>query len=133
MEIHYLNTDLELESPKDLTPIVEAFGEDVVNLYNGKARGHYLASFEIASSEGSPDSKIQYYCMLAESLFGEEKILWEGCYSKVFDIGYEGGTGHKSYTDEVRANTLERVVALGASIRVTIYPMNFGLNEENQP
>lgn len=127
MEIHYLNTDLELESPKDLTPIVEAFGEDVVNLFNGEARGHYLASFEIASSEGNPDSLIQYFCMLAESLSGEEKSLWDGCFSKVFDIGYEGGTGHNSYTDEIRSNTLERVVALGASIRVTVYPMNYGL------
>ena len=126
MEIHHLNTDLELESPKDLTPIVEAFGEDVVNLYNGEARGHYLASFELAGSVDSPDSIIQYFCMLAESLEGEEKYLWNNCYSKIFDIGYKCGAGHSSYTDEVRSNTLERVVALGASIRVTVYPMNFG-------
>ena len=126
MDIDYLNTDLELESSKDLTPIVKAFGEDVVNLYNGEARGHYLATFEIAGSADSPDSVIEYFCMLAESLTEQEKSLWDSCFSKVFHIGYEGGTGHKSYTDEVRANTLERVAALGAGIRITVYPMHFG-------
>lgn len=133
MDIHYLNTDLELESSNDLTPIVEAFGEDVFNLYNGEARGHFLASFEIAGSVDSPDAIIQYFCTLAESLDGKEKILWDSCFSKAFDIDYEGGTSHKSYTDEIRSNTLMRVAALGASIRITVYPMSFGQDENNQP
>jgi len=133
VDIQHLNTDLELVSPKDLTPIVEAFGEDVVNLYNGEARGHFLATFEIAGSVASPDSKIRYFCTLAESLDGEEKSLWDGCFSKLFDIGYEGGTSHKSYADEIRPSTLNRVSALGAGIRITVYPMNFGQNEQNQP
>ncbi len=133
MDIYYRNTDLVIESSNDLTPIVEAFGEDVFNLYNGQAHGHYMASFEMAGLVDSPDAIIQHFCMFAEALTGDEKVLWDNCFSRVFDIGYEGGTGHKSYTDEIRANTLDRVAALGASIRITVYPMELGQNDENQP
>jgi hypothetical protein len=75
----------------------------------------------------------RWVSLFLESLVGEEKSLWDGCFSKVFDIGYEGGTGHKSYADEIRSNTLSRVSALGASIRITVYPMNFGQNKQKQP
>lgn len=124
MKVLYLNTDLELESPNDLSPIVEHFGEEVINLYNGKIRKHFFASFEISGFCESPDFIIQQFCQLAESLEGKEKNLWDGCYSRTFDIGYEGGTYPSSYTDEIRVETLERVAALGASLRITVYPMD---------
>lgn len=127
MKIHYLNTDLELESPKDLTPIVKIFedvlGQEVFNLYNSKVRGHFLATFEIMTVD-APDSVIQCFCMVAECLEDEAKTLWDGCYKKIFDIGYEGGVGYKSYTDEIRTETLKRVADLGACIRITVYPMS---------
>lgn len=127
MEIRYLNTDFELESHDVLTPIVEWFGEDVFNLYNGEARGHYLATFEASSSTGSPDGVIQFICSLIEALPDKEKELYDKCFSKVFDIGYEGGTKHLRYTDEIRPETLKILSDVGASLRITVYPMN---NEE---
>ncbi len=126
MQIRYLNTDLELESPNDLTPIVDAFGEDVFNLYHGEARGHYLATFE--NGEGSPDTVIQLFCTLVEGFDPALKQQWDQCYSRVFDIGYEGGAHQNSYTDELHAETLQRVAALNGSIRITVYPMNDALH-----
>ncbi len=122
MNIHYLNTDLELESPKDLTPIVKEFDDDAKNLYNGRGRGHYLATFEMPGYGHGPDTIIQHFCMLAEALEGDEKELWDGCFKKIFDIGYECGDDPKSFSDEIREGTLERVAALGACIRITVYP-----------
>lgn len=122
MNVRYLNTDLELESFEDLTPIVKAFGDDVINLYNGQGCGHFLATFEIAALDGGPDSMIQHFCMLAETLKSDEKERWDNCFKKIFDIGYECGDGPNRYSDEIREGTLKRVSALGASIRITVYP-----------
>lgn len=123
MKIHYINTDLELESPEDLTPIVDEFGEDAFNLYNGEGRGHYLATFESNQNSGSPDSVIQFFCCLVEAFEPEERKIWDRCYSRTFDIGYEGGIHQQSYTDEIRPETLSMVAAINASIRITVYPM----------
>ena len=57
-----------------------------------------------------------------EALDDESKKLWDTAFVKVFDIGYESGLGQNSYTSELRAETIQEVAALGASLRVTIYP-----------
>ena len=124
MKVHYLNTDLELESPKDLTPIVEQFGEDVSVMFNGKARGVFMASFEIAGSVDGPEAVIEYFCMLAETLDGDAKQLWEQCYSKKLNLGYEGGVAHQSYESTICSSTIERMAKNGASLGVTVYPMH---------
>ena len=129
MKIRYLNTDLELESPEDLTPIVDEFGEDVFNLYNGKGRGHYLATFESNQNPNSADSTIQFFCYLVEAFGPKERKIWDQCYSRIFDIGYEGGTHQQSYTDEIRPETLSMVAAINASIRITVYPMDSDSND----
>jgi len=123
MNIHYLNTDLELESASDLKPIVEAFGEDVVVLHQGIVRGNHRASFEIAGSHAGPDENIKYFVALVDALSLEARALWNGCYSRVFDIGYSSGSGTSSYRSELRANTIQALAALNATIVVTVYPL----------
>ena len=124
MKIQFLNVDLEIESHRNLQPIVDSFGDDAVNLYCGQARGHYLATFETSNTEADPDSIVSYFCMLVKALDGEAKELWDTAFTKVFDIGYESVLEARSYSysSEIRAETIERVAALGASLRVTIYP-----------
>ncbi|MCI5116605.1 MAG: hypothetical protein D3913_01295 [Candidatus Electrothrix sp. LOE1_4_5] len=123
-KVYYLNTDLDLLSSKDLAPIAQAFESEAYCLYCGEAgQGHFRASFEMKELVNSPDVVMQHFCFLAESLEGEARALWDGCFKKVFDIGYEGGVDHASYTDELRVETLKQVAELGACIRVTVYPM----------
>ncbi len=122
MRAHYLNTDLLLESPSDLTPIAKAFGDDVVVLHNGMAKGIHLATFEIAGSHAGADENIKYFVALVEALPPEVRALWNGCYSRVFDIGYRSGDDTPSYSTELRANTIRAVAALNASVVITIYP-----------
>ncbi len=124
MDIRYLNTDLELESTQDLTPIVDCFGDKLINLYNGKRLEHYLATFEVADITENPDLTINSLCTLIEELEPSTRKLWDQCFLKVFDIGYEGGTNHKSYTSEIKNETLKRISELGANMRITVYPMN---------
>jgi hypothetical protein len=123
MEVRYLNTDLELESKEDLSRIVEEFGEDVFVLHQGEIRGYQHASFEIAGSKGGADEVINYFCSLVEGLPKEHREIWDGCCSRVLDIGYESGTTSPNYRSEIRASTIRRVAEIGASIVVTIYPV----------
>lgn len=124
MKIHFLNVDLEIRSYRDLQPIVKDFGNDVRTLYCGEACGHYLATFE-AKDEGATadaDSMIAHFCLLVQSLEQDAKELWDSAFTKVFDIGYTSGSEPRSYSSELRSETIEQVASVGAALRITIYP-----------
>jgi hypothetical protein len=125
MEVRYLNTDLEIESKDNLSKIVEEFGEDVLLLHHGEVRDYQHASFEISGSTGSTsaDDIINSFCALVEALSEEVREVWDGCCSRVLDIGYESGTSSQNFHSEIRAGTIERVAKIGASIVITIYPL----------
>jgi hypothetical protein len=126
MDTRYLNTDLEIESKSDLSAIVQEFGDDVIVLYHGERRGYQHASFEIESGATSAgaDEIINTFCELVENLSKEVREIWEGCCSRVFDIGYEGGSSPQNFRSEIRASTIQRVAAIGGSIVITIYSLS---------
>ena len=121
----YLNTDFEISSPIDLTPIVEAFGEDVSVLYNGKWGEHFKAVFEITEIHSNANDTIDFFCILVEGLNEQERTIWDSCFSKVFDIGYESGTTPQNYSAEIRPDVIRRIAGIGASVVITIYPPFF--------
>ena len=121
-EVHFLNVDLEVSSRSDLQWLVEEFGEDVVNLHCGGARGHFLATFEAGALHGDPNTLIGYFCNLVENLSADGRRGWDEAFLKVFDIGYDSGTEPKSYQSELRPETIAAVARIGASLRITIYP-----------
>jgi len=132
MEVHYLNTDLEIESKDDISRIVEEFGEDVVVLHQGEIREYQNASFEIAGSTSGADEVINYFCLLVDSLPNDVRKIWDGCCSRILDIGYESGTTSPNYRSEIRAATIRRVAEIGASIVITIYPPHEDLNAKSE-
>lgn len=125
MEARYLNTDLEIESKQDLSPIVEEFGEDVSVLHQWEFREHQHASFEIAGSSliSNADDVISFFCSLVDNLPPSAREIWDGCSSRIFDIGYQSGTEPHSFRSEIRASTIQRAADIGASIVITIYPV----------
>ena len=125
MEIQYLNTDLEIESVNDLSLIVEDFGEDVMVHHHGEINGYQHASFSFsgAGMYVGADGAINAFCSLIENLSEEARKVWNGCCTRVFDIGYDSGSTPRSFRSEVRASTIQRAAAVGASIAVTIYPL----------
>ena len=129
---HYLNTDLEIESREDLSPIVEYFGEDVAVLFHGEAMGSRRATFEIAGLVADADAVVNHFCMLAESLPEPERAIWNRCSRKFFDIGYEGGTHPRAFRSEIRPETVERMAKLGVAIVITIYSPSPGSEGEAQ-
>jgi len=122
MDIHYLNTDLEVESKYDLSKIVEEFGDDVLVLYHGEIRGYQHARFSIAGGSSDADGTINRFCTLVEQLPKDVRQIWDESCSLLFDIGYESGTSPQSFRSEIRAATIQRVAKIGSGMVVTIYP-----------
>jgi len=124
MEVHYLNTDLDIESVHDLYRIVEEFGEDVIVLHHGESRGYNHASFEIAlGADFGADEVINYFCSLVEAFPKEVREIWDGCCSRILDMGFESGTTPHNLRSEIRASTVQRVARIGASIVITVYSL----------
>ena len=121
-QIRYLNTDLDIQSKSDLSGIVEEFGEDVIVLHHCERRGFQHASFESSESSADADGVINSFCRLVEQMPEEVREIWDGCVSRVFDIGYESGSLPQNFRSEIRASTIQRVAEIGASVVVTIYP-----------
>lgn len=96
MDVQYLNTDLEIESKSDLSRIVEDFGENVLVLHHGEIRGYQHASFSIAGGSTDADSAINSFCTLIEQFPVDVRKIWDGCCSRIFDIGYESGASPQS-------------------------------------
>lgn len=124
MDICYLNTDLMIESKSDLSKIVEEFGGDVTVLHYGEMRGYQRASFEIAGTTEGADETINSFCVLVEDLPEEVRQTWDRCCSRIIDVGYESGVSPQNFRSEIRAPTIQRVAAIGASIVITIYPVS---------
>jgi hypothetical protein len=120
--IHFINVDLEIESHECLQPIADAFGEDVAVLGCGKWGPHYQAAFEASGLNGDADSIIKYFCLLIEALAEEERSLWSRAFLREFNIGYESGLEPRSYESTLRSETVSLIHAIGASIKITIYP-----------
>ena len=121
-DIRYLNVDLLIKSRDDLSPIVKAFGEDVIVLSNNKVGEFHYAYFEIAGSHAGPNEDIEYFCSLIEGLEDENKKIWDNSFYRIFDIGYESGTSNNSYSSDLKESVIKNMAKFNASIRVTIYP-----------
>lgn len=124
MEIQFLNVDLEIESAENLQPLIDDLGDDVSILYQGEnASGFNFVSFEIKSSgERDVDGVVSSFCSFIENLSTGAKSLWDKCHSKKFDAGFQSGDFPRSYKTEIRADTINRIAEIGASIAITVYP-----------
>ena len=122
-DVHYLNVDLEIDSRVDLTPIVEAFGDDAFVMYNGEWGKFFRASFEVVNGAGANED-IGYFCTLIEALDGEAKELWDNSFSKVFDLGFESGDTTQNCRTVLDPSVVARLGAIGATLAVTIYPVD---------
>ncbi len=125
MEISFLNVDFVIDLSENLQPLFNELAENVSVMFNGEWENDLnRLSFCIKDSyEKNADKIISELCFLIENLPFESKLIWNKCHSKKFDIGFESGSIERLET-EIRAKTVERIAKLGASILVTIYPMN---------
>ena len=118
--IKFLNIDLDIESDKDASLIVEEFGDRVSVMRNEFYEGKYNASFETPYSH--ENQIIEEYSALVNGLSPSAKELWNNCTKRVFDFGYESGEKPNGFHSNISNESIKKLAALNGSLVVTIYP-----------
>ena len=122
--IEYLNTDLDLRSSEDLSPIADVFkSHGVFALHVTHADdGLWYAIFETKDSFEEPDPNIVKMLDAIESLKRTQRTIWSRCDFREFNIGYDCGDEPWSFNQGLSNETLSRIAAVGATLRWTLYP-----------
>lgn len=132
-EIFFINLDLELYSKEDLTLLHDELKDRVFILHNGfiKVEGekYYLLSLEsnldydYLNSSDVIDKLTLNICELITKLSPESRQLWDNCYQKIFNYGYESGVKPFPFSNQLFADTIKKIASLDGSVKITIYPM----------
>lgn len=122
MAVRFLNCDLEIESPRSLEYLLADLSGSVECLgYLKTERGCY-AGFELPIYQSyEPNSIIAGFCDVIERLRDNALATWTDAFYRKFDLGYKSDSHLGFFRSEIRADTVRRAAALGASIVVTIY------------
>jgi hypothetical protein len=122
--ICYLNTDLDLTSSDDLTALAAVFeSRGLVALFvvHGED-GPWRAKFETQDQFTEPEPNIAAMVALAESLGEPERRIWLDCTQREFNMGYDCSDEPWAFNQGSSSALLGRVSAIGASLRLTLYP-----------
>ena len=122
--VTYLNTDLDLVSSDDLTALAAAFETASVpplHVTHG-VDGLWYACFETGEQHSEPEPNIAAILTVVEALTPGLRLVWAGCLQREFNIGYDCGLEPWAFNQGLSAELLGRMAAVGASLRITLYP-----------
>jgi hypothetical protein len=130
-KIYYLNTDLDLTSTDDLTPLAAAFeAAGMWRLYlTREADQLWYARFETTEPHDEPEANIAAMLRIVESLQEPLRSIWTRCSRRQFDIGYDCGSDPWAFNQGLSHDLLGRMAAAGTSLRITLYPDREGHKE----
>ena len=124
MSIRYINTDLDLECPHNLSSLARDFeARGVFALHVEQAKeGDWFACFETEQTYTDPDSNIAAMLDVIESAEDSIQRLWLECSLREFNIGYDCGDEPWAFNQGLSNATLKRLAEVGATLRFTLYP-----------
>lgn len=128
MNIKFLNVDLDIQSKQDISLILNELGTNIFVLHRGQQENYYFACLEIDRDAPNADMTINIFCDLIENFSEETSKIWNSCYYKVFDLGYESGIQPNYFTSNISSTTIKRIASIGASLNITIYPIDDNRN-----
>ncbi|MDZ4779983.1 MAG: hypothetical protein SGJ19_07010 [Planctomycetia bacterium] len=122
--IEYLNTDLDLKSPTDLEPLASALRSGgVFDLHVSRwDDGLWYARFETDECYSEPEPNITAMLDVLERLPEAQRATWDQCILREFNIGYDCGDKPWAFNQGLAPELLGRLAAIGASLRITLYP-----------
>lgn len=131
MNSRYLNTDLDIESLEDLSPLIKVLKRKCDLLHGEKdEEGLWRVSIEarnsgFVGSEGhDPEADISEILKVIESLRDEIQKLLLGAKKFEFNIGWQSSEERPVGVLSLSKELLGRVSDIGATMTVTIYPSN---------
>lgn len=120
--IIYRNTDLELRSNEPLESIITQLEEKVFVLHYSKyEEDKYLLAIELNSSPSTPEEAIQEYYDLYQELSEESKKVWQSCFLKTLDIGYDSGHTPHCFQNRITNKTLIKLSEMNVDLGICIY------------
>jgi hypothetical protein len=134
---HYINTDLDLVSTDDLTPLAaafEVFGERGMFALNViPVNDEWRANFELAGgeTEKDPETAIRGMLDVIEALDTGNAAIWNRCTKREFNIGFRCGIEPHSIEHRLSNALMRRIVDAGASLGFT--PYQHTIDDEPQP
>lgn len=124
-QIQYLNTDLDLVAPTSLALLIahlESCGVSPLQPTLGDDSNWYV-TFETDDTFVEPCSNIAAMLTAIESAVGDAQQCWNTCTKREFNVGYDCGDEPWSFNQGLSNDTLRRIAASGATLRVTLYPL----------
>jgi hypothetical protein len=124
LQTRYINTDLDLFSTVDLTPLTAAFESQGVFALHVTSRedGCWSAILETDAQYEDPESNIAAILSVIEKFDEPERGVWQSLKLREFNIGYDCGIEPWAFNQGLSNALLQRVAEVGASLRVTSYP-----------
>ena len=119
-ETTFLNIDLDIESEVDILPIVNSFKKSVTVMRHEFIDEKFYGSFETGFTE--PNEIIEEYTRLVDNLNADERLIWDQCNIKRFDIGFESGLLPNAFHSIISSKSVNLLSSIGATIVITIYP-----------
>ncbi len=125
----FVNVDLDIKSPTDLTALIAAFARRAMVIHSGRSGRRYWVRLELVRHPKNPDEGIKRLLDLASSLRDSARVAWANS-TKEFDIGIEGGTEPGPAEWLVRPRTLQAAARADAQLRFTVYPASLTVNRK---
>jgi hypothetical protein len=116
-----------LLSAHDLTALAAAFEvkglkpTTVTRYVDGMWHARFSGNSTGDQCYDEPEPTIAAMLTLIEALAPSLRSVWSGCSQREFDIGYDCGKEPFHFHQGLSADILARLVAAGASLRVTLY------------
>jgi hypothetical protein len=117
----FLNVDLEIASRRDLQPLVNILGQNVIVLYKGCDRRTHRAHLELFGTAKTADAAIRRFCDLLDRLPKPARALWNSAKERDFNIGVQAAMQPRSYEIALAQETVAAMAALKARIVFTLY------------
>ena len=134
METRYINTDLDLESGFDLSPLtdaLESLGVFPLQVLRTEERG-WISALETTTEYKDPETNITAMLDAIDALNEEMTALWKKCSLRDFDIGYECGEEPHYIRNNLSLNTIQRIAQAGAELRITLYGLRIQRETETE-
>lgn len=118
----YLNVDVDVESSMPLEELADEIGGAVVVLHGGPiTRRRFMLRMESQRETANPDTAARDLCKVIERLSARGRELWDAASSKEFNVGFELATRVRAVETRLKLETVQRIVALGATVAFTCY------------
>ena len=121
--IAYRNTDLMLELGEDLSLLVqELCANGLFALHCTLHDTTWYAALEIDRESESAEDTLACFLNAIESLTPSARLHWDQCRKRELDVAFDCGDEPWAFNTGLSHATLSRLVAVGASLRLTLYP-----------